>query len=210
MTVRATQSIELDPEVRAIVRGELVELAELESTDIREKVIDAWTYALTREGCRSLTDLQGSARPDGWVLKTGSQLDHVRGVTRLSTRYGDELALMYPSLPLKRDVLIAGAMIHDVGKPLEYNLQKRELWSSKTHVSGWPSARHPVHGWHVCLTVGLPEEIAHIAAVHSSEGNFVVRSLEARIVHHCDYALWDALWVSGELKDPPPKLNPKE
>lgn len=194
--------------IKSNVEEELVELEEISSEDIRKKVVDAWAYSLEREGYERISDIQGSGGPDFLVLKNGTQLDHIRGVARLSMRYGDELKLLHPDLPLDRDVLIAGALIHDVGKTLEYNESKREFWSKNQHRSGWPATRHPVHGWHVCLTVGLPEEIAHIAASHSREGGFIVRSLEGVIVHHCDHAFWQALLVGNQLLDAAPEWRP--
>ena len=54
---------------------------------------------------------------------------------------------------------------------------------------------------HVCLTVGLPEEVAHCAAAHSGEGELLVRSLENTIVHHADYAFW-GICRAGDLLVP--------
>jgi putative nucleotidyltransferase with HDIG domain len=194
--------------IRDNVRGELTELAEIEDPGLRDKVVEAWALALARDGFSRISDMEGSGAPGYWVLKRGTQLDHIRGVTRLSIRYADELKAMYPELPLDRDVLVAGALIHDVGKPLEYNAAKIASWSANPHVSGWPATRHPVHGWHICLTAGLPEHIAHIAAAHSREGDSIVRSLECTIIHHCDHALWQALRIGGLVEGGPPRMHP--
>ena len=53
---------------------------------------------------------------------------------------------------------------------------------------------------HICLTVGLPEEVAHIAMAHSGEGELLVRSLECMIVHQADYTFWNTLLAGGQLK----------
>jgi putative nucleotidyltransferase with HDIG domain len=202
----------LDPDtidaVSRTVRAELIELRDIKSTALQDGVVAAWAYALVSEGYRAISDLQGSGAPDYLVLKHGSQLDHIRGVTRLSMRYGDELKAMFAELPLDRDVLIAGAMLHDVGKPHEYNPERRKLWSERPHVSGFPATRHPVHGWHICLTVGLPEAVAHVAASHSREGALIVRSLEAEIVHHCDQSYWSVLRIGNQLVESPPTWAP--
>jgi len=50
------------------------------------------------------------------------------------------------------------------------------------------------------LTVGLPEEIAHIAMAHSGEGELLLRSLECMIVHQADYTFWNTLLAGGQLK----------
>ena len=60
--------------------------------------------------------------------------------------------------------------------------------------------RHPAFGAHICLTVGLPEAVAHIAMAHSGEGELLVRSLECMIVHQADYTFWNTLLAGGQLK----------
>ncbi|WP_439605097.1 HD domain-containing protein [Shinella sp.] len=194
--------------IRVNVREELPELGEITNVELRDKVVEAWAYALSREGMSRISDMEGSGAPGYWILTKGTQLDHIRGVTRLAIRYGDELLSMYPDLPLNRDVLIAGALIHDVGKPLEYNPTKMADWSARPHEAGWPVTRHPVHGWHVCLTVGLPENIAHIAAAHSREGDTIVRSMECTVIQACDHALWQVLRLGGMIKDGEPRYHP--
>src|SRR5690606_33567410 len=52
----------------------------------------------------------------------------------------------------------------------------------------------------ICFTVGLPEEVAHIAMAHSGEGELLVRSLECMIVHRADYTFWNTLLVGDQLK----------
>lgn len=194
--------------VRKNVRAELPELEEIVSVELRDKVVAAWAYSLLREGMSRISDMEGSGAPGYWILTKGTQLDHIRGVTRLAIRYGDELKLIHPELPLDRDVLVAGALIHDVGKPLEYNQAKIEDWAARPHLAGWPVTRHPVHGWHVCLHVGLPENIAHIAAAHSREGDTIVRSMECTVIQACDHALWQVLRLGGLIKDGPPRYHP--
>lgn len=49
------------------------------------------------------------------------------------------------------------------------------------------------------VTVGLPEEIAHIVLAHSFEGDFLVRSLEATIVHRADSLWWAVAGGAGLL-----------
>jgi hypothetical protein len=56
-----------------------------------------------------------------------------------------------------------------------------------------------VYGAHIALTVGLPEVVAHTAGGHSAEGENVLRSLEATIVHYADRAFWRVLARAGML-----------
>jgi hypothetical protein len=81
------------------------------------------------------------------------------------------------------DVLIAGAILADVGKLLEY-----EIKDGKAVQSDYGKyLRHPFSGVSLAEQAGVPPEVCHIIAAHADEGNLVRRSTEAYIVHHSDY-----------------------
>jgi putative nucleotidyltransferase with HDIG domain len=176
--------------LRAKVRAELPEAAEIRDVELREMVIEAWALALAASSFRAIADIEPSGNPGVNTLKSGTQTDHIRGVTRLAIAIADQLCAQLPDLRIDRDILIAGALCHDIGKPWEFDPKNRERWESRPRKAGLPSIRHPAFGVHVCLTAGLPEEVAHCAAAHSGEGELLVRSLENTIVHHADYAFW--------------------
>ena len=91
---------------------------------------------------------------------------------------------------LKRDVVLAGALCHDVGKAWEFDPVNQTRWADDPYRAGQPSLRHSVFGVHICLSVGLPEEIAHIALGHSMEGQHIGLSTECTIVRHADHTWW--------------------
>ena len=64
-------------------------------------------------------------------------------------------------------------------------------WQADPSAAGHPTLRHSVFGAHVCLAVGLPEEIAHIALGHSLEGQHIGVSTECLIVRHAPYVVAD-------------------
>ena len=74
--------------------------------------------------------------------------------------------------------------------------------------TGNPSFRHSGYGLHVCLTVGLPETVAHTAGYHSGggEGEWIQRSIENTIVYLADLAFWKMVertgLTEGEIFDP--------
>jgi putative nucleotidyltransferase with HDIG domain len=185
----------LDPsgvtdELRGRVRAELPEVEQMRDPELRAKVVEAWALALAASSFGAIAEIEPSGNPGVNTLRQGSQTDHIRGVTRLAMRIADEMSALMPELKVDRDLVIAGALCHDVGKPWEFDPANRRRWASDPRAAGLPSIRHPAFGVHVCLTVGLPEEVAHCAAAHSGEGELLVRSLENTIVHHADYAFW--------------------
>ena len=187
--------------LRKKVREELPEVEDIQDADLRNKVVEAWATALDRSSFNAITEIKPSGNPNTKPLKTGTQADHIRGVTRLAMGMADELTSMFPDLKINRDILIAGGLCHDVGKPWEFDPENQKRWKANPRAAGLPSIRHPAYGVHICLTVGLPEEVAHMAGCHSGEGELVVRSLENTLVHHADHAFWRTLDAGGLLED---------
>jgi putative nucleotidyltransferase with HDIG domain len=192
---------DVDDKLRTTVREELPEVEEISDPGLRDKVVEAWALSLARSSFTAIAEIEPSGNPGRNMLKRGAQTDHIRGVTRLALKIAGEMSALFPELEVDRDLLIAGALCHDVGKPFEFDPVNRARWDADPHAAGRPAIRHPAYGVHICLTVGLPEEVAHCAAAHSAEGEFVIRSLENTIIHHADYAFW-AIALAGDLLVP--------
>lgn len=191
---------EITDALRAQVLDELPELDQINNEDLRAKAVDAWALALARSSFTSIKEIAPAGNPDVNEVKRGDQTDHLRGVTRLAIGIATEMQAAYPELTIDMDTIVAGGLLHDVGKAWEFDPENRKRWKSDQRRYGKPSIRHPGYGAHICLTVGLPEEIAHIAMAHSGEGELLVRSLECMIVHQADYTFWNTLLAGGMLK----------
>jgi putative nucleotidyltransferase with HDIG domain len=186
--------------LRSQVREELPEVALIGDQALQARVVEAWSYAIANSSFESIRDIPPAGNPDVNEAKRGDQTDHLRGVTRLAIGIAKEMGSTYPELEINMDVIIAGGLVHDVGKAWEFDPVNRTRWRRSQKRFGRPSLRHPAYGAHICLTVGLPEEIAHIAMAHSGEGELLLRSLECMIVHQADYTFWNTLLAGGELK----------
>lgn len=193
--------------LRRQVREELPEVAQISDRALQEKTVEAWAFALAHSTFKSIRDIPPAGNPDTNEAKRGDQTDHLRGVTRLAMGIASEMGAAYPELDIDMDVIVAGGLVHDVGKAWEFDPANRQRWKGSQKKLGRPSIRHPAYGAHICLTVGLPEEVAHIAMAHSGEGELLVRSLECMIVHQADYTFWNALLAGGQLK---PETVPPE
>ena len=75
---------------------------------------------------------------------------------RYAKAIGEEFATAFPEVAIDWNILLAGAVCHDVGKPFEFDPANRKRWKDDPAGSGLPTFRHSVFGMHVCLTVGLP------------------------------------------------------
>ena len=191
----------ISSELRQSVIRSLPEVSQIVDEELRGKVIDAWAYSLGNSSFSAIEEIRPSGNPDTLCLKSGTQADHIRGVAKMTIALADALAGQFPELPIDRDMLIACALCHDVGKPFEFDPQNQERWRSEPAAAGFPAIRHTQYGTHVCLAVGLPEEVCHAAGSHSGEGELVRRSLHVTILHHADHAFWAVLEAGGQLED---------
>jgi putative nucleotidyltransferase with HDIG domain len=193
-------------ELRASVRASFPELAEMKDTELRDKVVEAWAFALSQTEYTRIEDIPGSGGPATPPLKHGTQVEHLRGVARMAVAMADALdEVLGPAganLGINRDLLVACALCHDVGKAWEFSPRNQERWRANPAITGYPSLRHPVYGAYVALTVGLPEAVAHTAGGHSAEGERVVRSLENTIVNLADHGFWAITGRAGALTEP--------
>ena len=191
---------EVTEALRRQMREELPEVAAIQDAGLRERVVEAWAIAIARSSWRSIRDIPPAGNPGQMLLTRGDQTDHIRGVTRLAMRMAEEMAASNPDMLINHDIVVAGGLCHDIGKPWEFDPENRRRWEAAPRATGLPSIRHPAYGVHLCLLAGLPEEVAHIAGAHSGEGELVVRSLEGTIVHLADIGWWTMALAGGIVK----------
>lgn len=113
---------------------------------------------------------------------------HKRAVVHVAKDCGDQMNKFFKTdLPVNMDVLIAGAILADVGKLLEY-----ELKDGKSVQGNYGKyLRHPFSGVSLAEMCGVSAEVCHIIATHAGEGNMVKRTTEAYIVHHADFMTFE-------------------
>jgi putative nucleotidyltransferase with HDIG domain len=185
--------------LRQGVRESLPEIGEIRDVELQAKVVEAWALSLSQSEFRRIEDIRPSGNPKSPTMKRGTQADHIRGVTRMALGLAEQLQQVVGPFGVDRDLLLACALCHDVGKPFEFSPRNQARWEANPGAVGYPSIRHSVYGVHVALTVGLPEAVAHTAGAHSGEGELITRSLENTIVHFADHAYWAILERAGLL-----------
>jgi putative nucleotidyltransferase with HDIG domain len=201
-----TQQKPITDALRRTVVEDLPEIEQIENLALRTKAIEAWAFALAHSSFGRISDIEPGGNPGMNVLKRGSQADHLRGVARLALQIADTFIAQRPEVRIDRDVVLTGALCHDVGKPYEFDSVNIARWADDPSATGQPTLRHTVFGTYVCLAVGLPEEIAHIACAHSLEGQHIGVSTECMIVRHADHAYWSVAGALGLLT--PESLRP--
>ncbi len=161
------------------------ELDWISSESLREKTAKTWELALERS-VLTAEDLEQIpftllCGPDMKV----SFMAHKRCVVHVARESGGKINQFLGSeLPVNMDVLISGAILADVGKLLEYELDNE----GKAYQGKYGQyLRHPFSGVSLAEECGIPPEVCHIIATHAHEGDLVKRTTEAYIVHHADF-----------------------
>ncbi len=170
--------IELIPEFELIQDGEL-----------KEKVLRVWEKALKLRGMQPEDMLR---MPFTLLIKPcpANFVEHTRGVVQVAYQSAQGLQKIYSErMPIHMDYLLAGALLHDVGKILEYIEKDGEF--VKSHEGKY--VRHPFSGVGLAFDEGIPQEVLHIIAVHAGEGDGRWRSTEGIIVHHADFINFEPL-----------------
>ena len=165
------------------------EIAWIKNDDLREKVTAAWVYAIDNS-VLSAADLE--TIPFSLLIKdvNVSFMNHKRTCVQLAVEMADRMEQNFGSdtMPIDRDVLIAGAILIDVGKLLEYKL---DADGNLTTSEAGKIVRHPFSGVAIADRFGLPAEVQHIIATHSKEGDLGHRTVESIIVHHADFVSFE-------------------
>ena len=151
------------------------EVNQIRNPKLKEGVLRTWQLALERGGWK-VDDLNHI--PFTLLIPTKtSLLEHTRNVTRMAMAVAGERG------DLNMDYVIAGGLLHDVGKLLEYERRGGKVMKS----SSGELVRHPVSGYGLTSETNLPVEVSHIVIAHSDEGDKVKRIPEAILIHHCDF-----------------------
>ena len=128
--------MEIDGKIRLGVIKSLPEAKEIKNKELRERVYDAWAISLASNGYKRLEDMPPKGVWDVPPLKSGTQADHFRGVTRLCIAIAKELKDNFADFDVDMDELIAGALCHDLGKPFEFNPSNLERWKADPRKTG--------------------------------------------------------------------------
>lgn len=118
-----------------------------------------------------------------------SFMEHKRCVVHIARRAAESMKdFMGRALPIDMDTVIAGAILADVGKLLEYeNVDGPGGKRSTRQSERGEFLRHPFTGVALAMECGVPDRVCHIIAAHAAEGDLVKRTTEAYIVHHADF-----------------------
>ncbi|HEY3930665.1 MAG TPA: HD domain-containing protein [Candidatus Koribacter sp.] len=159
------------------------ELAWIESPYLRDAVANTWLLALDRSPL-TIDDLKKI--PFTLLIPNCKTtfIEHKRCVVHIAKDAAHSMQVFMGNvLRIDMDTVVAGAILADVGKLLEYELKDGKAVQSERG----ELLRHPFTGVVLATECGVSEAVCHIIAAHAAEGELVQRTTEAFIVHHADF-----------------------
>ncbi|MFD1562657.1 HD domain-containing protein [Haloarchaeobius amylolyticus] len=178
------------PDYESQVREAFPELDSIDSPELREKVVDAWTLGLDRGGWRHIEDI-----PYAWNIHEVSNVEHVRGVTRIARQSAQEQRDFHGADP-DIDVVVAACLLHDVGKCYEYvDFVDDEQLLEPDRRYATEEVPHSLSGYALAHEVGCP--LAVQRAIPHFIGEIPTRTLEAELVKSANSASSNAITQSA-------------
>lgn len=179
----------MDADGREQVRDAFPELDRIESDDVRAAVVDAWELAMAENDVDDLAAVPWYPPVETELGLDGERLvPHVRDVTRGALALADTLTERR-DLDLDRDLLVAGALCHDVSKLYEFDGHEEQ----PVH----DLLGHPHFGVAVVERAGLSTDVAHVVLAHTSRTSVEPATLEAVLVRRADEAAAAAVRATG-------------
>lgn len=163
------------------------EFLSIQDEKLRSSVLAVWEEALSIGGW----DLKDLEKMPYTLLVENVEItfpQHVSVVCKLCIAMEDVLRSAYGDrYDIDRDALVAGALLADVGKLIEF----KEVEGKYEWASMYQFLRHPFTGVGLCFKHEIPEKVMHIVATHSWEGDKFKRRPESIIFHHADFTDFD-------------------
>lgn len=142
------------------------ELNELSDPALKEKCAETWLDAIESGHWEEKGGMENIPVVVAGLSKScpETNVSHTRSVARLALGMYEDLEKNYPyANGCDRDTVIAGAIMHDVGKLLEYDRVDGQYCFAEDHLK----FNHPSIGAYLAQKHGLPKDVVHIILAHS-------------------------------------------
>lgn len=168
-------------------------LERITNATLRDQVVQTWVLGCQRGGWNSVDELRNM--PFTLLTKTHgvSFVEHTLAVAEGSYGLAKAQEAAYKKLPYKIDYdrLLAGGLLHDVGKLLE--CEQDGAGGYRKSRSG-ACLRHPISGTTLAVEAGIRDEVVlNTIACHAKEGEGAPKCLETVLIHQADFATFDPL-----------------
>jgi putative nucleotidyltransferase with HDIG domain len=168
------------------------QLAKIKNAELRDKVVEIWFLGCERGGWKSVAELEKMPFTLLTDTKGVNFIEHTIAVTEGAVALAEAQMETYRELPyaINMDRLVAGGLLHDVGKLLE--IEKDGSGGYRKSHNGM-CARHPISGAILAAEAGLDDEMVNTIACHAKEGDGRPQVIETVLIHQADFATFNPL-----------------
>jgi putative nucleotidyltransferase with HDIG domain len=168
------------------------QLASIKDESIQNKVVKTWFLGCQRGGWKKIEDLYNM--PFTLLTETHgvSFVEHTVAVTDGAMGLALSQIENYREMPYEIDMdrLIAGGLLHDVGKLLEIEPDGEGGYRKSRNGM---CTRHPISGTVLAADAGFNEEYLNTIACHAKEGEGRPQVIETILIHQADFATFNPL-----------------
>ena len=167
-------------------------LEQIQDVELRDTVTVAWTKAAQQGQWKNISELHKMP----FTLLTNTHgvnfVEHTIAVTKGAVALAKAQQSTYDEMPyeINMDWLIAGVLLHDVGKLLEF--EKTTAGGYRKSFNG-KCTRHPISGAILAAGLGLPLEIINMIGCHAKEGDGRPQRIETVLIHQADFATFNPM-----------------
>jgi putative nucleotidyltransferase with HDIG domain len=168
------------------------QLSQIKDKNLQVKVVETYLMACREGGWESMDELKKAPFTLLTDTKGINLIQHTIAVTESAVGLARGQIENYDAMPFKIDMdrLVAGGLLHDVGKLLEIERDgKGGFRKSKKGAF----TRHPIAGAILAGKAGLPPEMINTIACHAKEGEGAPQVVETVLIHQADFACFEPL-----------------
>ncbi len=168
------------------------QLKKIGDAALRDKVVDVWLAGCERGGWKSVDDLLNIPFTLLTDTKGVNFIEHTLAVTDGAIALAQAQIDNYKNVPypIDMDRLIAGGILHDVGKLMEIEPDGSGGYR-KSHAGR--CARHPISGAILAGEMGMNDEVINTIICHAKEGDGRPQVIETVLIHQADFATFNPL-----------------
>ena len=153
-------------------------LENIKNEELAKKTAKIWYEAWKESKWKNIEDACFKPNCPGISL-----LDHTNSVTKGALKFAEIRIEMYGD-KIDLDILLAGALLHDVSKILEFEPTNEKPIATRNRIL----FQHGVYGAHKAWNENLPDELIHIIICHTGKSRLIPQTPEAVIVCYLDGA----------------------
>lgn len=177
-------------EKRERIRQLMPLIDQIQGEKLRNGVIETWVRAWEESEWEDMADC-----PFHPEIENCSLIQHTNFVATIALNMASSAKDIW-HISVNTDLLLAGAVLHDVSKVLEYAPQEGK--PGKKSAIG-ENLVHGAYGVHLALNAGLPLEVAHLIGTHTPQVSQVPKVIEGILLCYADSAAADIFFARSGM-----------